>query len=271
MEEQADGWLTVLEKNGLGPAAGILENYGIDSETDLLVLDQDDFSKLASRGLKPLYAKKLERWCAAARDAPAASALLSSESLNVVTPAAHSVGAEESECESGAENESESDGEDDDDSDDDLEIVGEESGTADSTGASSAGTETPAKKAKITLTAEQHKFAKQFHPAASKIDQPRKIHTRHVTGRGASIKKQGTRRHDVKPGTLHKRLLNFPDQFLQAQGGQLFCAACCTNVGSSNSAVKQHLQTMQHTTKVQQKLAGSRAAKTCWLDILLDR
>jgi hypothetical protein len=59
----------VLEKNGLGPAAGILENYGIDSETDLLVLDQDDFSKLASRGLKPLYAKKLERWCGAARDA----------------------------------------------------------------------------------------------------------------------------------------------------------------------------------------------------------
>jgi hypothetical protein len=67
----------------------------------LLVLDQDDFNKLACRGLKPLYAKKLERWCAAARDAPAASALLSSESLNVVTSAAHSVGAEESECESG--------------------------------------------------------------------------------------------------------------------------------------------------------------------------
>jgi hypothetical protein len=52
MEEQADGWLTVLEKNGLGPTAGILENYGIDSETDLLVLDQDDFIKLASRGLE---------------------------------------------------------------------------------------------------------------------------------------------------------------------------------------------------------------------------
>jgi hypothetical protein len=223
MEEQADGWLTVLEKNGLGPAAGILENYGIDSETDFLVLDQDDFSKLASRGLKPLYAKKLERWCGSVRDAPAASALLSSESLNVVTPAAHSVGAEESECESGAENESERYGEDDDDSDDDLEIVGEESGTTDSTGASSAGTETPDKKTKITVTAEEQKFAKQFHPAASKIDQPRKIPTRHVTGRGASIKKQGTRRHDVKPGTLYKRLLNFPDQVLEAQGGQLFC------------------------------------------------
>jgi len=159
MEEQEDGWLTVLEKNGLGPAAAILENYGIDSETDLLVLDQDDFSKLASRGLKPLYAKKLERWCGAVREraenmlpsslnTPAAAALLSSEALNVVT-----------ECESGAENESERDGEeDDDDSDDDLEIVGEQSGTADSTGASSAGTEAPAKKAKITLTGEQEKF-----------------------------------------------------------------------------------------------------------------
>jgi hypothetical protein len=221
MEEKEDGWLTVLEKNGLGPAAEIFENYGIDSETDLLVLDQDDFSKLASRGLKPLYAKKLERWCRAVREraenmlpsslkTPAASALLSSEALDVVTPAAHSV---ESECECGAENESERDGEDDDDSDDDLEIVGEKSGTADSTGASSAGTEAPAKKAKITLTAEQEKFAKQFHPAASKIDRPRKIPTRHVTGRGASVKKQGTRRHDVKPGTLQKRLLNFPDQF----------------------------------------------------------
>jgi hypothetical protein len=68
MEEQEDGWLTVLEKNGLGPAAAILHNYGIDSETDLLVLDPDDFSKLASRGLKPFHVKKLERWCEAVRE-----------------------------------------------------------------------------------------------------------------------------------------------------------------------------------------------------------
>ena len=66
--EQADGCLTVLEKNGLGPAAAILENYGIDSETDLLVLDQDDFRKLSSRGLTPLYVKKLERWCGSVRE-----------------------------------------------------------------------------------------------------------------------------------------------------------------------------------------------------------
>ena len=116
-----------------------------------------------------MYVKKLERWCGSVCEraenmlpsslkTPAASALLSSEALNVVTSAAHSVGAQESECESGAANESERDGEhdgeDDDDSDDDLEIVVEESGTADSTGASSAGTETPAKKTKITLTVE---------------------------------------------------------------------------------------------------------------------
>ncbi len=42
MEEQEDGWLTVVEKNGLGPAVAILDNYGIDSETDLLVFDPDD-------------------------------------------------------------------------------------------------------------------------------------------------------------------------------------------------------------------------------------
>ena len=49
MEGTDTGWLTVLEKNGLGLAAEILENYGVDSETDLLVLDKDDFSKLVSR------------------------------------------------------------------------------------------------------------------------------------------------------------------------------------------------------------------------------
>jgi hypothetical protein len=53
MVQQTDtGWLTVLEKNGLRLAAEILENDGIDSETDLSVFDQDDFRKLASRGLK---------------------------------------------------------------------------------------------------------------------------------------------------------------------------------------------------------------------------
>jgi hypothetical protein len=62
------GWLTVLEKNGLGLAAEILENYGIDSEIDVSLLDQDDLRNLASQGLKPMPLKKLERWCEAVRE-----------------------------------------------------------------------------------------------------------------------------------------------------------------------------------------------------------
>jgi hypothetical protein len=124
----------------------------------------------------------------------------------LVTSAPHSV----TESESESENEIERDGEeDDDDSDNDLQIVGEQSCTVDSTGASSAGTEAPAKKTKITLTEEQERFAKQFHPAASTIDRTRKITVRHVSGRGFSTKKQGARQHDVKPDTLKKRVLQF--------------------------------------------------------------
>ena len=99
--------------------------------------------------------------------------------------------------------------------------MGEQSGTADSTRAASGGNEAPAKKAKITLTEVQEAFAQQFKPAASKIDKTRKINLRHVSGRGGSMKKQGARKHDVKPDTLKKRLLDFPGQFFQVQGGQL--------------------------------------------------
>ena len=61
VEGEESGWLSELEKKGLHQAAEILENYGINSETDVSVLDRDDFCKLASRGLKPLEAKKLQR------------------------------------------------------------------------------------------------------------------------------------------------------------------------------------------------------------------
>jgi hypothetical protein len=36
VEQTIEGWLTVLEKNGLCPEAEILENYGIDCETDFV-------------------------------------------------------------------------------------------------------------------------------------------------------------------------------------------------------------------------------------------
>ena len=87
--------------------------------------------------------------------------------------------------------------------------------------------------------------------AASKIDKTRKINLRHVSGRGGSMKKQGARKNDVKPDTLKKRLLDFPGQFFQVQGRQLYCGACCTNVGSCKSDASQHCKPMQHTTKVQ--------------------
>ena len=63
VEGEETGWLTVLEKKGLHQVADILDKYGINSETDVSVLDRDDFCKLVSEGLKSLQAKKLERWC----------------------------------------------------------------------------------------------------------------------------------------------------------------------------------------------------------------
>jgi len=54
MEETDTAWMAVLEKKGLHQAAGLLENYGIDSETDVSLLDQGDFRNLVSQGLKPM-------------------------------------------------------------------------------------------------------------------------------------------------------------------------------------------------------------------------
>ena len=63
MEGEDTGWLSELEKKGLHQVSGILENYGIDSETDVSLLDQGDLRNLVSQGLKPMQLKKLERWC----------------------------------------------------------------------------------------------------------------------------------------------------------------------------------------------------------------
>ena len=62
-----------------------------------------------------------------------------------------------------SDNDSERDGEDDDNvSENDLEIVGEQSGTTDSTHTTSGGNETSVKKVKITLTEDQEGFVQQF-------------------------------------------------------------------------------------------------------------
>ena len=188
MEGTDTGWMAVLEKKGLHQAAGLLENYGIDSETDVSLLDQGDLRNLVSQGLKPMQLKKLEHWCEGVRaraektlpsslNTPTAAALLSSEALNVLTLPAPCATVAESVSDNAGERDGEEDGaeEDDDYSENDLEIVLEQSGTADSAGAASGGTESPAKKAKITLTEEEENFAKKFRPVASKIDKERKI------------------------------------------------------------------------------------------------
>ena len=121
----------------------------------------------------------LERWCDvlcpraektlhSSLNTPTSAALLSSEALNVLTVPAPCT------AESVSDNEGERDGEedggeeDDEYSDNDSEIVFEQSGTADSTGTVSGGTEAPVKKAKITLTEEEENFGKKFRPMRPK-------------------------------------------------------------------------------------------------------
>jgi hypothetical protein len=98
-----------------------------------------------------------------------------------------------------------------------------------------------AKKAKTsTLSTEQQSFVSKFNPAPAKIDKERKISTRNVKGRLNSLKKQGARFNDVKGATIAKRLQEFSGNFLSLVSGQLWCAACSSNVGSAKSAVEQH-------------------------------
>jgi hypothetical protein len=91
----------VIEKKGLHQSAEILQNYGINSETDVSVLDPDDVSKLVSSGLKPLDVKKLQLWCDVVRacadhmlssslNTPASAGLVGSEVFTVMTIPSHS-------------------------------------------------------------------------------------------------------------------------------------------------------------------------------------
>ena len=86
----------MIEKKGLHQSAGILENDGIDCETDVSLLDRDDFFKLTSNGLKPMEGKKLDLWCDTSRaraenmlpsslNTPAGASVLSAEALNAPT------------------------------------------------------------------------------------------------------------------------------------------------------------------------------------------
>ncbi len=104
-----------------------------------------------------------------------------------------------------SDNDSDRDAEEEDDaSDNDLEILGEQSGTVhvtNSTGDPSGGTETcPIKKQGARQDVDRH------DPAY-----PRGPHWFFQV----TIKTLQFNQHDVNPDTLKKRLLDFPDQFLQ--------------------------------------------------------
>ena len=58
VEGEESDWLSELEKKGLHQAAEILENYGINSETDVSVLDRDDFCKLVSGRVQTVEIKE---------------------------------------------------------------------------------------------------------------------------------------------------------------------------------------------------------------------
>ena len=62
MEGEDTGCLSELEKKGLDQVTEILGNYGIDSETDVSLFDQDDLRKLVSQGLKTMQLKKIINW-----------------------------------------------------------------------------------------------------------------------------------------------------------------------------------------------------------------
>jgi len=104
---------------------------------------------------------------------------------------------------------------------------------------------------------------KKFQSVPSKIDKARKIDLRHVSDRGVSMKNQSSRTHDVKPETLKKSLLDFPDLFLQVHGGHMYCVVSYRNVGSCKSDVRHHCKTIQHTRKVYQKLMVHREESNC--------
>jgi hypothetical protein len=115
-----------------------------------------------------------------------------------------------------------------------------------------------AKKAKTsTLSTEQQLFVCRFNPDPAKIDKERKIATCHVKGRLNSLKKQGAQLNDVKASTIAKSLQEFSGNFLSLVSGQLWCAACSSNVRSAKSAVDQHCKGQDHLRKVQRKIVGS--------------
>lgn len=269
-----DVWKDLLERKGLLAEASVLEEYGLSCEADVSRLDDTDLGALSSK-LRPLQANLLRKWVQGL--ATGGNRSLTAAAVNSTEPAQEKGDSErrdkhEMELESEGQPEDEDQEEDEEDDEDPADAEGEQEGDEDvlfvgemsvqdekedATRAASDEAAPAAKKSKPSpLSADQQAFVAQFKPPASKIQaKERKISVCWVKGK-KSTKKQGGRVADVSVVTLAKRPEQFLVQFLSVMGGQLWCGACYTNVGSATQSVRQHVKGMEHVKKVQIKTAG---------------
>ena len=143
----------------------------------------------------------------------------------------------------------------------------EDDGEEDADGEKDEGSEDwrLAKKARMEKGNEIQSLAAQFlnklrQPAPRETDSKRKRATlvaAHLKKRG-SLKKQGTRKNDVKLETLKKRPSEYPGNGFIVSAGQLFCSGCHKNIGSSKQAARQHINTEEHKTGLKKTKARDK-------------
>ena len=172
------------------------------------------------------------------------------------------------EANSDSEDEDDDDDDDDEDDDDDAEEVAATRGPLPREEAEAEAEaeeveeQPPAKKQKTLADGNLMAFVTKNAPPAAKIAASRKTgaFTPKKTiakqpppsmGRGASTHKNGARKNDVTPRTMNKRIKEHPGQSLKLRGGQIFCAACNCNVGSSKQDCNKHVnKTQKHKDAV---------------------
>jgi len=120
----------------------------------------------------------------------------------------------------------------------------------------------PAKRQNSLVDGNLMAFVTKHAPPAAKIAASRKSHAytpkksiaeqpSRSVGRGASTHKNGARKNDVMQATMNKRIKEHPGQGLRLVGGQIFCAACNCNVGSSKQDCDKHVnKTQKHKDAV---------------------
>ena len=93
---------------------------------------------------------------------------------------------------------------------------------------------------------------------ANSVDNPSQTPLSHLKGRTILTKTDAVDRVEGLQVSLQKKVIFFFSN-LWKQEEESVCGVCCRNVGSCKSDARQHCQTMQHTTKVQEEIAGSQS------------